>query len=284
MTDDRDASLRVGTVTLTVHDLERVGRFYRDAVGLHDLGSDARSARLGTAEAVLLELRRDDHARPRSPRDAGLYHTAFLLPNRADLGRWMRHAARDRLPIQGASDHGVSEAVYLADPEGNGIEIYCDRPRDTWTWSGNIVAMRTDSLDVDAVMREASTVPWDGVPDGTAVGHVHLKVGAIPLAEAFYAGVLGVPVTARYPGGSFFGADRYHHHLAANVWESRNAVPSLDPRTGLANVGLHVAELGTLDAVAGRAVEAGLPAERRGSVLFLRDPWGTCLTLTGPKT
>ena len=198
---DNPSSLRIGTVVLTVHDLDRVGRFYREVVGLRELGRDGDILRLGTGTTVLIELRRDAQARFRSPRDAGLFHTAFLLPSRADLGRWTRHAARERFPIEGVADHGVSEAIYLSDPEGNGIEIYSDRPRDTWAWSGGTIAMRTDPLDTDALMRDAGPTAWDGVPEGSTVGHVHLQVGAIAPAEAFYEGVLGVPLTARYPGG-----------------------------------------------------------------------------------
>ena len=283
MINDQETSLRIGAVTLTVHDLDRVARFYREVVGLREFGAEPDAVRLGTGSAVLLELRRDARARFRLPRDAGLFHTAFLLPSRADLGGWIRHVARNRVPIEGVADHGVSEAVYLADPEGNGVEVYSDRPHHTWAWSDGAVAMRTDPLDTEALMRDAGPLPWDGVPETTTVGHVHLKVGAIAPADAFYAGVLGVPLTARYPGGSFFGADRYHHHLAANIWQSRNAGPRTGPATGLADVGLRVADRAMLDAIGRRAAEAGIPAERHGPVLSLRDPWGTSLTLTGPE-
>ena len=283
MTSASETSLRIGAIALTVHDLDRVAGFYREVVGLHDHGADPRSVRLGTATRVLIELRRDTRARFVSRRDAGLFHTAFLLPNRADLGRWMRHAARRQLPIDGVADHGVSEAVYLTDPEGNGIEIYIDRPAERWTWQGDSVVLRTDPLDTDAVMRAAESDSWDSVPEGTSVGHIHLKVGAIAPAEAFYAGVLGVPLTARYPGGSFFGADRYHHHLAANIWMSRNAGLRPEPTTGLTHVGLLVTQTAMLDAVERRAAADGMPTERCGSVLSLRDPWGTLLILQGPE-
>ena len=283
MAVDETSSLRIGTVVLTVHDFDRVGRFYREVVGLSDLGQDGGTLKLGSGTTVLLELRRDAQARFRSTRDAGLFHTAFLLPSRADLGRWTRHAAQARVPIEGVADHGVSEAIYLSDPEGNGIEIYSDRPRGTWAWSGGTIAMRTDPLDTDALMRDAGPTAWDGVPEGSRVGHVHLQVGAIATAEAFYGGVLGVPLTARYPGGSFFGSDGYHHHFGANVWNSRNAGPRTEPSTGLADVGIEVADAATLDAIERRAAEAGGVTVRRGSVLSLRDPWGTSLTLTASE-
>lgn len=191
MAEFDDAPLRIGKVTLTVHDLDRVGDFYQQVIGLQELGRDPDGSRLGVGGEVLLELQRDRAVRRGSPRDAGLFHTAFLLPSRSDLGAWARHAARIGAPIQGASDHGVSEAIYLADPEGNGIEIYADRPRATWSWSGGTVTMRTDPLDLDDVMRAAGPTPWNGVPAGTTVGHIHLQVGAIAPAEAFYGDVLG---------------------------------------------------------------------------------------------
>ncbi len=283
MATDDPSSLRISTVTLTVHDLDRVGRFYREVVGLRDLGREGDILRLGSGSTVLLELRRDARARVRSPREAGLFHTAFLLPSRVDLGRWTRHAAKQRFPIEGASDHGVSEAIYLSDPEGNGIEIYSDRPPKTWIWSGETLAMRTDPLDTDALMRDAGASAWDGVPEGATVGHVHLQVGAIAPAEAFYLGVLGVPVTGRYPGASFFGADRYHHHFGANIWNSRNAGQRTEPATGLTDVGVTVADVTTLDAIQRRAAAADSNVVRQGSVLSLRDPWGTSLTLTSPE-
>ena len=283
MATDDPSSLRISTVTLTVHDLDRVGRFYREVVGLRDLGREGEILRLGSGSTVLLELRRDARARVRSPREAGLFHTAFLLPSRVDLGRWTRHAAKQRFPIEGASDHGVSEAIYLSDPEGNGIEIYSDRPPKTWIWSGETLAMRTDPLDTDALMRDAGASAWDGVPEGATVGHVHLQVGAIAPAEAFYLGVLGVPVTGRYPGASFFGADRYHHHFGANIWNSRNAGQRTEPATGLTDVGVTVADAATLDAIQRRAAAADSNVVRQGSVLSLRDPWGTSLTLTSPE-
>ncbi len=283
MATDDPSSLRISTVTLTVHDLDRVGRFYREVVGLRDLGREGDILRLGSGSTVLLELRRDARARVRSPREAGLFHTAFLLPSRVDLGRWTRHAAKQRFPIEGASDHGVSEAIYLSDPEGNGIEIYSDRPPKTWIWSGETLAMRTDPLDTDALMRDAGASAWDGVPEGATVGHVHLQVGAIAPAEAFYLGVLGVPVTGRYPGASFFGADRYHHHFGANIWNSRNAGQRTEPATGLTDVGVTVADAATLDAIQRRAAAADSNVVRQGSVLSLRDPWGTSLTLTSPE-
>lgn len=245
-------------LTLTVHDLQKVSDFYQRAVGLRLLSADAATARLGTGTTTLLELRRDPAARMRSRREAGLFHTAFLLPTRGDLARWMRHAAQADIALQGASDHLVSEAIYLADPEGNGIEIYADRPPETWVWRDGMVEMRSDPLDLNVLIQTAGPEPWQGFPDAAIIGHVHLQVGALPEAEDFYAGTLSLPVTCRYPGATFFGANGYHHHIATNIWNSKGAGVRVEPVTGLAEV----------------EIRGGKPGAA------LRDPWGTKIRLT----
>jgi len=236
----KPAPLAMGRVALTVHDLDGVAGFYEQAVGLRRLLTDPDRVALGVGEVTLVELRRDPAARRRSPREAGLFHTAFLLPSRADLGAWTRHAAATRIPVVGASDHGVSEALYLADPEGNGVEIYADRPAAEWRWKDGLVEMRTEVLDVSGLIDHTGKREWRGFPAGSVVGHVHLQVGAIAPAEAFYAGVLGLGVTCRYAGATFYAADGYHHHLATNIWNSRGAPVRDEPATGLSDVDIRV--------------------------------------------
>ena len=263
-----DAPIEIGHVVLTVHDLDKLSDFYQRAVGLDLLSSDGATARLGAGGRTLLELRRDLGARFAGHREAGLFHTAFLLPSRADLGALLNaYAARDAR-LQGASDHAVSEAIYLGDPEGNGIEIYADRPREAWPRDAGGIAMTTEPLDIPS-LRKAATAAWTGAPEGTVVGHVHLRVGSIPEAEAFYAGPLGMALMARYPGGSFYGAGGYHHHLATNVWNSQGAGPRAYPATGLAEVALR-ADPGAL---------ADFEARVGGSAV--RDPWNTLFTIMG---
>lgn len=188
------------------------------------------------------------------------------MPSRPALARWLVHAANTGVPLQGASDHLVSEAIYLADPEGNGIEVYVDRPRDRWHGPDGAIKMASDRLDLNDLARSADG-PWAGAPEGLVVGHVHLQVGAIPEAEAFYSGLLGLPVTARYPGAAFYGSGGYHHHIATNVWNSRGAGPRDQPSTGLAELVLSV-----------RADELADIYARGGSDR-LRDPWGTKVTI-----
>ena len=266
--------LAMGRVALTVNDLDKVGAFYEKAVGLHRLNSDGAAALYGAGNEVLLELRQDKGARRRSPREAGLFHTAFLLPSRQDLARWVRQAAGNRTPVVGASDHGVSEAIYLSDPEGNGVEIYSDRPASAWKQQGEMIEMPSDELDIEDLMADAGIVRWQGFPEGAKVGHVHLQVGAIAPAEQFYSGILGLGVTWRYPGGTFFAADGYHHHIATNIWNSRGAGVREYPSTGLTSLDIRVGP-DFLDEIRARAQTPLASAGR----LVLSDPWGTEIVL-----
>lgn len=267
----------IRTVTLTVHDLSSVTDFYQRFVGLRLLSADGEQAVLGAGNAALLVLRRDAGARRASRREAGLFHTAFLLPDRAGLGRWLHHAGETGMRLQGAADHLVSEALYLADPEGNGVELYADRSAADWTWTDaplanhageaaeRQVVMRSDPLDTASLLAAAGDAPWRGMPDATTIGHVHLQVGSIPEAEAFYGGApgpdgLGLAVTCRYPGATFFSLHGYHHHIATNVWNSRGAPPRTEPSTGLAEIELRI----------------------NGAAAGVRlDPWAIRLRLTG---
>ena len=239
---------RIGRVTLTVNDLPKMTAFYRDALGLNVLSSDKAEAVLGT-DTPLLALRSDPAARRPETGEAGLYHTAFLLPERQDLADWLLHAVQSRLALAGASDHDVSEALYMQDPEGNGIEIYRDRPRDEWVWNDGVIRMGSYQLDLDGLARTAR--PWTGAPAGTAIGHVHLQVGGLPAAEEFWTDHKA-DVTHRYRGATFFSWDGYHHHIGTNTWNSRGATPRSFPSTGLAEVEI-----------------LGLPPQ------VTEDPWGT---------
>jgi len=250
-------SMRIGKVTLTVNNLPLVSDYYRRVVGLNLISQDGETAQLGTGATTLLELRADPAARHASPREAGLFHTAFLLPSRAALGSWLHHAIGAETRLQGASDHLVSEAIYLADSEGNGIEIYRDRPRTEWTYTNGLVDMATEPLDSQGLLA-AGDKHWKAVPDGTIVGHVHLQVGAIAPAEAFYSNLLGFPVTCRFPGATFYGDGGYHHHIATNIWNSRNAPARTYPATGLASIDI---------------IAPNKPAQT------LKDPWGTEITI-----
>ena len=268
---------RIGAVTLVVQDLDRVADFYEAAIGLRRLARDGARVTLGTAGRPLLVLRHEPTARRWSQREAGLFHTAFLLPSRADLGAWLQHMMHGRFRLAGAANHIVSEAVYLADPEGNGIEVYADRAPSTWIRTADGVAMSTEALDIQGV-RDAATAPWAGMPAEGCIGHVHLQSGDLSRASVFYADLLGFGVTARYPGALFYGSGGYHHQLATNIWNSRGAGPRDDLTTGLLEVELVIS--GDDGDLHRRFEAASVPLVPTETGFQARDPWGTLIRLT----
>jgi catechol 2,3-dioxygenase len=225
----------MGPVTLAVRDLDQELRFYRDVLGMRVHAHAAREAALGGPDEVLLKLRAEPDARPRPRGAAGLYHVAYLVPTRGDLGRAIAHLVEARYPLQGASDHEFSEALYLADPEGNGIEIYADRPREAWprfeelTWA----RMGPQPMDVESVLAEGASRAWEGYPEGTRVGHVHLNVNDVPPASAFYRDALGLDMVIDLGSAAFLSAGGYHHHIAANTWGTQGGPPNADDTLGL---------------------------------------------------
>jgi catechol 2,3-dioxygenase len=276
-TDERGPEwLRVGGVALAVRDLDRVAAFYRDVIGLRVITSDDGIVRMGVAGDVFLDLLHRPAAKPDDSALAGLFHTAFLLPSRSDLGRWLAHCRTLGQHLDGAADHLVSEAAYLHDPEGNGIEVYADRPRPQWGWhdgpDGHRVEMANRPLDAEGLLRLAVT-PWAGAPEGTRIGHVHLRVGSVGEARRFYGDMLGMDVTAAWDAAAFLSTGGYHHHIAANVWRSAGAGPRDPARAGLASVTLEVADAQALSGIKQRVGEVGLTDQS------LRDPWGTLIQL-----
>jgi catechol 2,3-dioxygenase len=272
--------LHIGAIGLAVRDLDRLVAFYRDALGLAVLERNAATALLGAGGVPFVHLEHAPDAKADDPREAGLYHTAFLMPTRADLARWVHHVARTRLPLTGASDHAVSEAFYLDDPEGNGIEVYCDRPREKWEWTGNDLKITTDPLDVDDLLR---TVPanagYAGAPDGMRIGHVHLRVGDVARAEAFYRDGLGLDVTRRRHGASFMSSGRYHHHIASNVWHSAGAGKREPERAGLAWLSFECADRDAFARANDGLAKAGISVSARPNAIETADPWGTRLRI-----
>lgn len=273
------APMRIGAVRLKVRDLRAVSAFYQSVLGLTPIATGEDRITLGTGGTPLLELVGDPDLAPLDPRQAGLFHTAFLMPTRADLARWVAHVAAARVPLQGASDHIVSEALYLADPEGNGIEVYADRPGSDWHGESGEIRMSTDPLDLQDLLQSAEGTEWSGFPEGGSVGHVHLQVGDTAEADRFYRDVLGLDIAARYPGASFYGSGGYHHQLAGNVWNSRRAGRRPERMAGLRAVEILVRDATNITAIAARADSAGIAGTRNADGLTLRDPWGTAITL-----
>ncbi|HEY0674345.1 MAG TPA: VOC family protein [Longimicrobiales bacterium] len=269
----------IGAVVLQVSDLERSTAFYRDLLGFRELRSDAQRVQLGVGNVVLIELRSGANA-PLQARRLGLYHFAILLPDRAALGRVLEHLVRNGVH-PGASDHLVSEALYLSDPDGLGIEIYRDRPRSQWTATGRQLNMASEPLDFDAVLAEGAGAAWTGMPDGTTIGHVHLHVGDMDSARAFYHGALGFDVMVwSYPGALFLAAGGYHHHLGTNTWAGPQATAPHAHEPQLLQWQLvlpgpqAVAEAADHIAAQNYAVT---PEEIGGSIA--QDPWGTAVHL-----
>lgn len=250
----------VSRVGLRARDAEALATFYRTVLGLEELSRDGETIVLGARERPLLVIEADGAAKPDDPKSAGLFHTAFLLPSRADLGRWINFAVANRIAVDGASDHLVSEALYLSDPEGNGIEIYADRARDDWAMNGDQIAMATERLNIPALV---GAVPegdagWQGAPENSVIGHVHLRAGDPAEAEAWWRDAFGFDTMARYgPSAVFLSSGGYHHHIGANSWSSAGA-------------GLRDASRSGLSWVEMRSASAQSPSERH-------DPWGTVI-------
>src|SRR4051794_36519576 len=216
---------RMGSVHLTVSELGRSLDYYQRLVGLQVHARDDTTARLGAGGEDLVVLYEEQGAEP-APRNTGLFHIALLLPSRHDLARWLAHAVKQEARFEGMSDHLVSEAIYLRDPDWHGIEIYRDRPRSEWEREGEFIKMATEPLDVQGVLSalDGGETEFERIAPGTTMGHVHLQVADIPAAEQFYGDVLGFDVQARYGSqATFLSAGGYHHHLGANTWNSRGA-------------------------------------------------------------
>jgi catechol 2,3-dioxygenase len=273
--------LHIGAVGLKVRDFDRATGFYRDVLGLTVLDREKDRTALGAGGVAFVHLEHDPIAKSDNPREAGLYHTAFLMPTRADLARWILHVARRKVPLTGASDHAVSEAFYLDDPEGNGVEVYCDRLADTWEWTGPDLKITTDPLDVDSILREVpSSATYPAAPEGLRVGHVHLRVGDVARAEAFYRDALGLDVTRRRHGATFLSSGRYHHHIAANVWHSAGAAARDAARAGLSWLSLEAADAAAFDTAKSRLAQAGVALTALPAGIAVADPWGTRLRIT----
>ena len=258
-----DPRTTVGTVGLRVADLARSVGFYSQAIGLRELRRDGGTAVMGVGERPLLELTEQPGALPWMVDGmTGLYHFAILLPTRAALGSWLRHYVKLGYPPPGQGDHVVSEALYLRDPDGHGIEMYADRPREGWQWRDGQVVMGTGPVDVRGLIAEASE--WNGVlPDGTTMGHVHLQVGDVAEARRFYCETMGFDVVAAMPTALFVSAGGYHHHLGLNTWHSQGAPPAPSDTATLRYLTVVFADEAARDEVA-----------RRLGGRSVKDPWG----------
>jgi catechol 2,3-dioxygenase len=272
----------IGKVRLRVTDLDDLTAFYDRVVGLDEVDRDGEITRLGPAGGdAVIELVSAPDA-PRAPSfSTGLFHLAILVPDRAELARSLQRLARAGWRLTGASDHLVSEALYLRDPEGNGIEIYRDRPREEWRRDGDELAMATLPLDLESVLGELQEDEANGMPAGTTMGHVHLQVADIPPVEGFYNGALGLDVMVRsYPGALFLAAGGYHHHLGLNTWQSQGAPAPPEDALGLDHYELVLPSATERDSAADRLVQAGADPQPGDEGVLATDPSGNRVLLT----
>jgi catechol 2,3-dioxygenase len=273
------AETRMGPVELTVSDLDRSLDYYRDAIGLGVREQGAGRASLG-GDSELLVLHEQPGAQP-APRNTGLFHFALLLPERRDLARWLAHALREEVPMTGASDHFVSEALYLRDPDEHGIEIYADRPREVW--EGQVARMTTEPLDLENLLGELAdpeTEPFEGLPGGTVMGHVHLQVSEFPETVRFYRDLVGFDLMASYGSqAAFLAAGGYHHHLGANTWNSAGAPPPPEGAAALRQATILLPDSETRDEVVRRVADDGREPEETPQGPAVRDPSGNRLLL-----
>jgi catechol 2,3-dioxygenase len=281
-----DPATEVGAIALTVADLARSLDFYTRVLGFTIQQQSDKAVVLGVEGTPLLLLRERAGARP-WPTDAvtGLYHFAILLPTRADLGRWLRHYLALGYPLPGQGDHLVSEALYLRDPDGHGIEVYRDRPRSAWQWSNGRVRMAADPVDIRGLLDDATREgrPWTGLPAGTRLGHIHLQVGDIAKAEAFYHGLVGFDVVAQMPQALFVSAGGYHHHLGMNTWHSRGATAAPPEIASMHFYTIVLPNDVARAAVIERLNAAGIESAADGSAIAVHDPWRNRLLLhSGP--
>jgi len=271
-----DPVARIGAVHLTISDLGRSIRFYESHLGFTLHGWDERTARLGAGDADLLVLSQCETA-PRVRGTTGLYHFAILVPSRADLARALRRLVETDTVMQGAADHGVSEALYLADPDGNGIEIYRDRRRDEWPYVGGRLHMTADPLDFDDLLAVGDG-SGAGLARETVVGHVHLHVSRLDDAERFYVEMLGFDLMQRYGHTALFvSAGGYHHHVGLNTWAGVGAPPPPPGAIGLKYFVVQVSEQATLIPVAERLRGAGVAIDGDDAAFVVRDPSGNAI-------
>lgn len=271
----------IGRVRLQIADLERSVGYYESVIGLRVIQRSGDVAMLGARgdQRVLVELHEKPGVRAVSRRGhLGLYHFAILLPDRAALGRFVTHLASLGVHA-GMSDHLVSEAVYLQDPDGIGIEVYADRPRSQWRFDNRQIIMTTTPLDVPNLVAAAGGEPWTGAPSGTVIGHVHLSVRDLDHGERFYHQALGFDkIVWEYPGALFMSAGGYHHHLGTNTWAA-NAPVATSEDARLLEWELVVPNQMAINAAAASLQSQGFIADRDGRDLTARDPWGTQVRL-----
>lgn len=275
----------IAKACLRVRNLAGMLLFYRQVVGLEVISETKGGAVLGVGGVGLIELLNDPNAVQPPRNAAGLYHVAFEMPTRKDLARWAVHAVKSNFQLSGAADHLVTESFYLNDPEGNGLEVYANRPENEWKWDAGRIAMGVFDPDIEGLLKLAINDPdeYTAAHSAMRIGHIHLKVGNVKEAENFYSKVIGLDVTRQAPGVVFMSSGKYHHHVAANVWESDGA-PARDERAaGLCWFSIAVADPQALKKLEARVRDAGAPLKVMPESLETSDPWGNKIRLVSAQ-
>ena len=271
-------SLELGPVHITVTDLDRSAGFYQDAIGLQVRERSDTEASLGAGGRELLHLVEDRDARP-AGRHAGLYHFALLHPSREELARATARLVATRTPIAGASDHGISEAIYLPDPDGNGIELAADRSRERWGDLSDPTTIGPQPLDLEALLATvAGEEPQRHADPALGVGHLHLHVGDMDRGLGLYRDLIGFEAKTLFPSAAFVSVGGYHHHLAFNTWRGEGVPPAPEGTVGLRHWTV-LLDAPDLEAVEGRLADAGIGTEARDVGVLVRDPWSNALVL-----
>jgi catechol 2,3-dioxygenase len=278
------APLHIARLTLAVRDLEAVARFYETVIGLRRFSTEKSRVTLGAGTTPLLVLEHRPAAERDPVREPGLFHTAFLMPTREDLGRWLQNVVDKRVALTGASDHTVSEAIYLDDPEGNGIEVYSDRPRSEWRRENDEYVMATDRLDTGSLLKAGQQIggALHQAPDDLRIGHIHLRVNDVDKAEAFYRDVLGFETTHRRQGARWLGSGGYHHHIAANTWRSARSGSRRPDTNGLVDFTIEAKTPEAFQSVKERLAGRGLIQGETGHSLSTLDSSGIPLAIAAP--
>ncbi|UTI43947.1 VOC family protein [Niallia sp. RD1] len=277
-----DSTIYARTVTLKVSNLENSLLFYTDIMGFSVASKEKKKAALcaGAGEPFLF-LEELEEVEPKTIRTTGLYHFAILVPSREDLGLVLNHLLDTGYPLQGASDHFVSEAIYLADPDGNGIEVYRDRKATEWEWDGGLVKMDTTYMDTKAVLKSARNGQWGGLPEGTILGHIHLHVAELTETVDFYVKGLGYDIVQKYGSQAFFlSTGGYHHHIGLNVWNGIGAPAPKTNQVGLAYYDLKIPSQEKLEEIKQRLTQLGALIMQKEGKWYTSDPSGNTIHLT----
>ncbi|WP_078547704.1 VOC family protein [Litchfieldia alkalitelluris] len=270
-------------VAIKVENIEKSLKFYQEMIGFQVLEQSSHQVILTVknSNTPILTIEQPETVVPKEQRRTGLYHFAILLPDRVSLAMVLRHLLENRYPLQGASDHLVSEALYLADPDGNGIEIYVDRPSTSWEWSGEDVVMDTIRLDAENLLSLSQETKWSGLSEGTIMGHIHLHVSELQNSKEFYTKGLGFNVVNQIYGDSalFLSTGGYHHHIGINIWNGKGAPPASENSVGLSSFTVQLPNVVVRSEIVQRVKQLGYNVTNEGTSFMVTDPSGNNIKL-----